>query len=231
MRELIRIEHLTIGYRNHMVLGDINAEVCSGELTCLVGRNGMGKSTLLRTMIGFQQSLAGSVLIDGVAIGRLSQRERAKLMSVVLTEKPDVQNMTVREIVGLGRSPYTGFFGTLSKQDEAIVAEAIERVGMTALADRNIQTLSDGERQKMMIAKALAQQTPIIILDEPTAFLDYPSKVQMMQMLRQLAKEMDKTIVLSTHDIELAAKIATRFLHISEKGLQEVEASELKSVL
>ena len=214
-----------------MVLGDINAEVCSGELTCLVGRNGMGKSTLLRTMIGFQQPLAGSVLIDGVAIGRLSQRERAKLMSVVLTEKPDVQNMTVREIVGLGRSPYTGFFGTLSKQDEAIVAEAIERVGMTALADRNIQTLSDGERQKMMIAKALAQQTPIIILDEPTAFLDYPSKVQMMQMLRQLAKEMDKTIVLSTHDIELAAKIATRFLLISEKGLQEVEASELKSVL
>jgi len=214
-----------------MVLGDINAEVCSGELTCLVGRNGMGKSTLLRTMIGFQQPLAGSVLIDGVAIGRLSQRERAKLMSVVLTEKPDVQNMTVREIVGLGRSPYTGFFGTLSKQDEAIVAEAIERVGMTALADRNIQTLSDGERQKMMIAKALAQQTPIIILDEPTAFLDYPSKVQMMQMLRKLAKEMDKTIVLSTHDIELAAKIATRFLLISEKGLQEVEASELKSVL
>ena len=214
-----------------MVLGDINAEVCSGELTCLVGRNGMGKSTLLRTMIGFQQPLAGSVLIDGVAIERLSQRERAKLMSVVLTEKPDVQNMTVREIVGLGRSPYTGFFGTLSKQDEAIVAEAIERVGMTALADRNIQTLSDGERQKMMIAKALAQQTPIIILDEPTAFLDYPSKVQMMQMLRQLAKEMDKTIVLSTHDIELAAKIATRFLLISEKGLQEVEASELKSVL
>ena len=227
MRELIRIEHLTIGYRNHMILENINTEVCSGELTCLVGRNGVGKSTLLRTVVGFQQPLAGSVLIDGVSIEQLSQRERAKLISVVLTEKPDVQNMTVREIVGLGRSPYTGFFGTLSDMDEAVVAEAIERVGMKALAERKIQTLSDGERQKMMIAKALAQQTPIIILDEPTAFLDYPSKVQMMQMLRQLAKEMDKTVVLSTHDIELAAKIATRFLLLSEKGLQNVQASEL----
>ena len=149
------------------------------------------------------------------------------MIGVVLTQKPDVQNMTVEEVVGLGRTPYTGFFGSLSKADRAIVAEAMEQVGIMPLAQRNIQMLSDGERQKVMIAKALAQQTPVILLDEPTAFLDYPSKVEMMQMLRQMAKEMDKTIVLSTHDIELAAKIATRFLLLSEKGLQEVQASEL----
>lgn len=218
----------------------LTGELTGGELTCLVGRNGTGKSTFLRTIAGLQAPLGGRVEVtpprpsqgegvgeNSVSIHSLSANERAKMIGVVLTQKPDVQNMTVEEVVGLGRTPYTGFFGTLSKADRAIVAEAMEQVGIRPLAQRNIQMLSDGERQKVMIAKALAQQTPVILLDEPTAFLDYPSKVEMMQMLRQMAKEMDKTIVLSTHDIELAAKIATRFLLLSEKGLQEVQASEL----
>lgn len=218
----------------------LTGELTGGELTCLVGRNGTGKSTFLRTIAGLQAPLGGRVEVtpprpsqgegvgeNSVSIHSLSANERAKMIGVVLTQKPDVQNMTVEEVVGLGRTPYTGFFGTLSKADRAIVAEAMEQVGIMPLAQRNIQMLSDGERQKVMIAKALAQQTPVILLDEPTAFLDYPSKVEMMQMLRQMAKEMDKTIVLSTHDIELAAKIATRFLLLSEKGLQEVQASEL----
>lgn len=218
----------------------LTGELTGGELTCLVGRNGTGKSTFLRTIAGLQAPLGGRVEVtpprpsqgegvgeNSISIHSLSANERAKMIGVVLTQKPDVQNMTVEEVVGLGRTPYTGFFGTLSKADRAIVAEAMEQVGIMPLAQRNIQMLSDGERQKVMIAKALAQQTPVILLDEPTAFLDYPSKVEMMQMLRQMAKEMDKTIVLSTHDIELAAKIATRFLLLSEKGLQEVQASEL----
>lgn len=218
----------------------LTGELTGGELTCLVGRNGTGKSTFLRTIAGLQAPLGGRVEVtpprpsqgegvgeNSISIHSLSANERAKMIGVVLTQKPDVQNMTVEEVVGLGRTPYTGFFGTLSKADRAIVAEAMEQVGIMSLAQRNIQMLSDGERQKVMIAKALAQQTPVILLDEPTAFLDYPSKVEMMQMLRQMAKEMDKTIVLSTHDIELAAKIATRFLLLSEKGLQEVQASEL----
>jgi iron complex transport system ATP-binding protein len=218
----------------------LTGELTGGELTCLVGRNGTGKSTFLRTIAGLQAPLGGRVEVtpprpsqgegvgeNSISIHSLSANERAKMIGVVLTQKPDVQNMTVEEVVGLGRTPYTGFFGTLSKADRAIVAEAMEQVGIRPLAQRNIQMLSDGERQKVMIAKALAQQTPVILLDEPTAFLDYPSKVEMMQMLRQMAKEMDKTIVLSTHDIELAAKIATRFLLLSEKGLQEVQASEL----
>ena len=240
----VRFQDLTIGYRtgrNVKVIAErLTGELTGGELTCLVGRNGTGKSTFLRTIAGLQAPLGGRVEVtpprpsqgegvgeNSISIHSLSANERAKLISIVLTQKPDVQNMTAEEVVGLGRTPYTGFFGTLSKADRAIVAEAMVQVGIMPLAQRNIQMLSDGERQKVMIAKALAQQTPVILLDEPTAFLDYPSKVEMMQMLRQMAKEMDKTIVLSTHDIELAAKIATRFLLLSEKGLQEVQASEL----
>lgn len=240
----VRFQDLTIGYRtgrNVKVIAErLTGELTGGELTCLVGRNGTGKSTFLRTIAGLQAPIGGRVEVtpprpsqgegvgeNSISIHSLSANERAKMIGVVLTQKPDVQNMTVEEVVGLGRTPYTGFFGTLSKADRAIVAEAMEQVGIMPLAQRNIQMLSDGERQKVMIAKALAQQTPVILLDEPTAFLDYPSKVEMMQMLRQMAKEMDKTIVLSTHDIELAAKIATRFLLLSEKGLQEVQASEL----
>ena len=240
----VRFQDLTIGYRtgrNVKVIAErLTGELTGGELTCLVGRNGTGKSTFLRTIAGLQVPIGGRVEVtpprpsqgegvgeNSISIHSLSANERAKMIGVVLTQKPDVQNMTVEEVVGLGRTPYTGFFGSLSKADRAIVAEAMEQVGIMPLAQRNIQMLSDGERQKVMIAKALAQQTPVILLDEPTAFLDYPSKVEMMQMLRQMAKEMDKTIVLSTHDIELAAKIATRFLLLSEKGLQEVQASEL----
>ena len=140
------------------------------------------------------------------------------MVGVVLTAKPDVQNMTVEEMVGLGRSPYTGFWGTLTDDDKAVVDEAIDMVGIRPLASRMIQTLSDGERQKVMIAKALAQQTPVIFLDEPTAFLDYPSKVEMMQLLHRLSRTADKTIFLSTHDLELVLQIADTVWLMSEGG-------------
>ena len=137
-----------------------------------------------------------------------SDKELSKLIGVVLTEKPDVRNMTVRELVSLGRSPYTGFWGTCSKEDLRIVDEAIDMVGIGELSRRPVHTLSDGERQKVMIAKALAQQTPVIFLDEPTAFLDYPSKVEVLQLLRRISREAEKTIFLSTHDVELALQLA-----------------------
>ena len=130
------------------------------------------------------------------------------MIGVVLTEKPDVRNMSVRELVSLGRSPYTGFWGTYTEEDLRIVDEAIEMVGITVLTRRPVHTLSDGERQKVMIAKALAQQTPVIFLDEPTAFLDYPSKVEVLQLLRRISREAGKTIFLSTHDVELALQLA-----------------------
>ena len=217
--ETIQLRNLSIGYTTkhgvRTVAQGINGAIRSGELTCLLGPNGVGKSTLLRTLSAFQPAISGEVLISrseerGVwsEITSFTDKELSRLIGVVLTEKPDVRNMSVRELVALGRSPYTGFWGTCSKDDLRIVDEAIEMVGIGDLSRRPVHTLSDGERQKVMIAKALAQQTPVIFLDEPTAFLDYPSKVEVLQLLRRISREAEKTIFLSTHDVELALQLA-----------------------
>lgn len=212
---MIELKELTIGYAHKnntkVVASNINATLHSGRLTCLIGANGIGKSTLLRTLSAFQPPLSGEIFIDNespIPLSTLTDKQLSRLIGVVLTEKPDVQNMTVFELVGLGRSPYTGFWGRLNEDDKEVVKESLRLVGIESLQDRLIQTLSDGERQKTMIAKALAQQTPVIYLDEPTAFLDYPSKVEMLTLLRHLARETGKTIFLSTHDMELALQIA-----------------------
>ncbi len=211
-RETIRLKDLSIGYRNgkntKTVATDINASLHCGCLTCLLGANGIGKSTLLRTLSAFQPKLSGSIFVGDREIDSYSSKELSRLIGVVLTTKPDVRNMTVRELIGLGRTPYTGFWGTISKEDRYIIEKSITLVGIEKLSDRMIYTLSDGERQKVMIAKALAQETPVIFLDEPTAFLDFPSKVEVMQLLKRLTRETDKTIFLSTHDMSLALQIA-----------------------
>ena len=212
----IILEKLAIGYtqkRNKKtVASGINANICQNELTCLLGANGVGKSTLLRTLSAFQPKLSGMIWMNvngsQQSLEAFSDKQLSQLIGVVLTEKPDVRNMTVRELVGLGRSPYTGFWGTLEKDDWDVVDESIRLVGIEPLCSQLLDTLSDGERQKVMIAKALAQQTPIIFLDEPTAFLDFPSKVEVMQLLRRLARTMQKTIFMSTHDLELALQVA-----------------------
>ena len=213
-QETIHIEKLFIGYPGKgdvkVVASDICAGINSGELTCLLGANGVGKSTLLRTLSAFQLKLSGEIRIQGKEIGSYTDKQLSKVISVVLTEKCDIRNMTSVELIGLGRSPYTGFWGTLSKEDKEVVDHAINLVGISHLAHRMVHTLSDGERQKVMIAKALAQETPVIFLDEPTAFLDFPSKVEMMQLLHQLSRQTDKTIFLSTHDLELALQIADK---------------------
>ena len=226
--ETIILKELSIGYRTkngtRVVAEGINAAIQSGELTCLLGANGVGKSTLLRTLSAFQPALFGEILIRSQETGDRSQeitsytdKELSRLIGVVLTEKPDIRNMTVRELVALGRSPYTGFWGTLHDTDWQVVDEAIDAVRISKLRERMVHTLSDGERQKVMIAKALAQQTPVIFLDEPTAFLDFPSKVEMMQLLRRLAKEGQKTIFLSTHDFELALQVADKLWLMAEE--------------
>lgn len=213
-KETIRIENLSIGYPGKgevkVVAGGINAAINSGELTCLLGTNGVGKSTLLRTLSAFQPKLDGKILIQGREIGEYTDKELSRVISVVLTEQCDVRDLSVTELVGLGRTPYTGFWGTLSKEDKRVVKEAVALVGIAHLAHRTMHTLSDGERQKVMIAKALAQETPVVYLDEPTAFLDFPSKVEMMQLLHRLSRQTGKTIFLSTHDLELALQIADK---------------------
>lgn len=212
--ETIHLSSLSIGYagksNTKVVATAIEAGINSGELTCLLGANGVGKSTLLRTLSAFQPKLSGKILIQGKDITDYTDSELSTIISVVLTEKCDVRNMTVDELVGLGRSPYTGFWGSLSDEDRKIVKYSIEMVKAEGLTHRMVHTLSDGERQKAMIAKALAQETPVIFLDEPTAFLDFPSKVEMMQLLHRLSRETGKTIFLSTHDLELALQIADK---------------------
>lgn len=177
---------------------------------------------------GFLPKISGRLLLDGRDIDSLTQRERAKYISIVLTYKTDVQNLNVAEMVGMGRMPYTGFWGKLNADDQKVVNEAINLVGVEHLRHRMVQTLSDGERQKVMIAKALAQQTPVILLDEPTSFLDFPSKVEMLQLLHRLAKETDKVVFLSTHDLELALRIADTLMELNKNGLHIVEAPDVQ---
>lgn len=224
----ITLSHLSVGYKvGHAVVSDINLTLQSGKLASLIGANGVGKSTLLKTLTGFLPKLEGSLLLDGKDISEFSQRALAQQISIVLTQKPDVQNLTIEEIVGLGRSPYTGFFGKLHANDQQIVDESITAVGIEKLKNRMIQTLSDGERQKVMIAKALAQQTPVIFLDEPTAFLDFSSKVETFQLLQCMAHEMGKLVLLSTHDLELAVRFSDTLLQVNGDGLRTVSNEEV----
>ena len=218
------IRDLAIGYRRRrgakVVASGLDASIPGGELTCLLGRNGVGKSTLLRTLSAFQPPLGGTITLLGRPLADYSVGELSRTIGVVLTERTSLTNLTVSEIVGFGRNPYLGFWGRLSRGDHAIVDESVAMVGIEALADRMIQTLSDGERQKVMIAKALAQKTPVILLDEPTAFLDFPSKVETMHLLRRLVRETGKTIFLSTHDLELALQTADRLCLMRENELR-----------
>lgn len=213
----LSFENLTIGYplgrgRKKVVAEGLSATLESGKLTCLLGRNGTGKSTLLRTLAGLQPPLNPS---SSSFPGRMSGAS-----AVVLTERPDLRNLTAEEVVGLGRTPHTNFWGTLRSEDRAVVAEALQLVGSEALASRPFETLSDGEQQKVMIAKSLAQQTPIIILDEPTAFLDYPTKREVFELLQRLAHNGGKAILLSTHDLALAEEFADTVWLLAEGQLR-----------
>lgn len=212
MTDSIELHNLAIGYHHGkeqiQIMSGISAQIKPGCLTCLIGNNGAGKSTLLRTLAAFQPKLSGEIMIRGRELSDYSRNELSRLIGVVLTERPSVQNLSVFDMVAMGRSPYTGFFGTLTAADRNIVANSIHLVGIDHLSSRMVHTLSDGERQKMMTAKALAQQTAVIYLDEPTSFLDYGSKVDTLQMLHRLSAEQQKTIFLSTHDLELALQIA-----------------------
>ena len=227
----ITTNRLTVGYRGHRVVEDISLSLPCGRLVCLLGPNGAGKSTLLRTLCGFQPPIAGTVTISGSDITTMSATEVARLVSVVLTDRPLTPSLTAAEMVGMGRAPYTGFWGRLSDDDRRLVSEAMQTVGIAPLATRRMGRLSDGERQKVMIAKALAQHTPVIVLDEPTAFLDYPSKVAVMKTLARLAHDEGKTILMSTHDLELAAQLGDELIEIENKHIRKITADEVSRII
>lgn len=211
---------LAIGYndtkRRKVVQSNVNLSLMSGEVTCLLGLNGAGKSTLIRTLCGFQPPLDGKVLLRGKPLQSYSQSEFAREVGVVLTEKTNAGGITVYDLVSLGRHPYTGFFGSLKENDHKIIEEALKAAGIWHKKENYVSELSDGERQKVMIAKVLAQQCPIIVLDEPTAFLDVTARIETMVLLRKLAREQGKAIVLSTHDIDSAIQMADNLWLLSK---------------
>lgn len=212
----IETRNLAIGYDRPLYTG-VNLTLQQGELVCLLGLNGAGKSTLLRTLCGFLHPIDGSMKIMGRPAEKIHPEELSKEMGIVLTEKVNAGGVTVRELVSMGRYPHTGFFGRLTDRDREIVDRALESVGLTGFEERHLGELSDGERQKSFIAKALAQECPIIILDEPTAFLDITSRMELMVMLRQLADKENKAIIVSTHDLDSALQSA-HTLWLMDKG-------------
>jgi iron complex transport system ATP-binding protein len=212
---ILETRDLSIGYfgprhSKLAVASGIELQLRAGELVCLLGPNGAGKSTLLRTLAGMQTPLAGEVLLQGENIHVISKPELARQLSVVLTERVTVGLLTSYEVVALGRSPHTNWTGALTDRDHAIVEEAIRAVGAEPLARRYVSELSDGERQKIMLARALAQEPVVMILDEITAFLDLPRRVEIIRILRDLAHHRKRAILLSTHDLELALSTADR---------------------
>ena len=227
----LRLDRLAVGYgtgrHRHTVASNLCAALPPASLTCLIGVNGAGKSTLLRTLSGLLPPLAGSIEIMGESIASLSVRQMSTLLSIVLTARPDTGHLTAEETVAAGRMPYTPLSGRLSEADQRLVEEAMRLTGTAHLRSRALTSLSDGERQRVMVAKSLAQDTPLILLDEPTAFLDFPGKIGTLRLLQSLAHDQGKTILLSTHDLEPAFRLADRLWLLTPHGLQTGTPSTL----
>ncbi|MCE1199134.1 MAG: ABC transporter ATP-binding protein [Marinilabiliales bacterium] len=216
---------LSIGFRGHhnpkVIAGAMDLEACQGELVALIGGNGIGKSTLLKTLAGFLPRLEGEIRIGQQQLDHYSASDKARWISFVSTESTVVANLKVRELVSLGRYPYTGWFGRLDEADHQMVEWAIEMVGLKGFGERFVNQLSDGERQRAMIGRALAQDTPLMILDEPTAFLDIAGRLDVVSLLHQLADEKGKCILFSTHDLQIALSTADRIWMMSPQGILE----------
>ena len=200
----MNITGLSIGYTHRPVLSDLNLSASEGELVALVGRNGVGKSTLIRTIARLQPAISGNISIDGKPLSKYQGKDLAGLLSIVSTETVGISHLTVRQLVAYGRFPYTNWIGRMTEEDTVAVKDAMQLVGISHLADKNLYETSDGERQRAMIARSLAQDTAIILLDEPTAFLDMPTKYEVIRLLHRMTREKRKTIIFSTHDLNIA---------------------------
>ena len=232
---MLYTKDLIIGYKNLIIQKDLNLNVNAGELICLVGINGCGKSTLLRTLAGLQPSISGKVFIaplnppsvekqsatdlcvEAKDISKLTEYDRSTLLSLVLTDKIEVENLTVFELVALGRYPYTNWNGTLAKNDVKAVENALNQVNLLHKKDSMLNVVSDGEKQRAIIAKALAQDTPLVLLDEPTSHLDLPNRIEIMMLLRRLSVNTKKSFILSTHELDLAVQMSD-FLWLMDKN-------------
>jgi len=205
----MKLHNLTIGYATYVVQRDLSLEIPSGKMICMLGTNGCGKSTLLRTLAGLLNPLGGfCVMPDGRQLTELTDREKARQVAIVLTERLAADNTTVQDVVAMGRYPYSGWLGNLNDNDLRIIDEALRQTEMGHKKQAFFRELSDGEKQRVLISKALAQQTPYIFLDEPTAHLDLPNRIKTLLLLRELAHKSGKAVVISTHELDLALQTA-----------------------
>lgn len=208
MTKTFETYNLSVGYGNTIVQGDLNLAASEATMISLIGTNGTGKSTLLRSIALLQPVSSGIVMVDGKDISQIHPAERAKKISVVLTDVINTQHLSVFDLVAMGRMPYTSWSGRLSAEDRKIVEQSIKQVNLSFKSAKMVNELSDGERQRASIARALAQDTPLILLDEPTSHLDLPNRVEIMLLLRRLAEEQGKTIIISTHELNLAFQMS-----------------------
>ena len=224
---MIRFENLTLGYGDRTLIDSLTGEVKRGKLTALVGRNGTGKSTLLRAIAQLGEIHCGDIMLNGKSTANITSAELATLVAFVTTDKVRIANLRCRDVVALGRAPYTNWIGRMQEQDNAIVEQALAGVGMSDYADKTMDKMSDGECQRIMIARALAQQTPIILLDEPTAFLDMPNRYELCTLLRRLAHEQQKCIFFSTHELDIALELCDSVALISPPQLHILPTQEM----
>jgi cobalamin transport system ATP-binding protein len=224
---MLSAQNMSIGFGAHSIFSAINFLAEPGDIVGLLGVNGIGKSTLLRTIAGLQNRINGNLDINGVDIHALSVSERAKQISIVLTERVFIDNITVKAFITLGRTPYTGWLGGLSEVDEQEVEKVIKVIKLEKLQNRFFNQLSDGEKQKAIIARALCQQTPVMILDEPTAYLDFRNKREILDILKTISSDLKKTIIFSTHDIEASLEYCNKFWIMAETGVfREIKRSD-----
>jgi iron complex transport system ATP-binding protein len=227
---MLRVKDLNIGYRQKRgakeILSGLNFTIGKGELIGLVGSNGIGKSTLLKTIIGSLKPLSGEITLDGKHLESLSAEELSKIISIVLTDKVGGFNLTVFDIVASGRIPYLNAFGQLKESDVEIVNKSLETIGIKDLSQNYFDELSDGQKQKVLITKSLAQETPVILMDEPTAFLDFESRLQLFELLKQLVKEQQKTVIVSSHDLDVLFRNVDKVLYLKGNRDYHFETAE-----
>ncbi len=223
---MISLNDLSIGYKNRVLLEDVTTSFEQGTLTSLIGRNGTGKSTLLRAIAGLNPHYTGSIMLDGDDIRRLSAPAIARKLAFVSTQRTRIPSMRCADAVAMGRAPYTNWIGRMRKEDEEIVMRSLAEVGMESFAERTLDTMSDGECQRVMIARALAQDTPTILLDEPTSFLDMPSRYELVNLLNRLAHEQGKCILFSTHELDIATKMCDAVALVDTPRLIHMAASD-----
>lgn len=224
---MITLENITLGYGRRILLERVSARFEAGQLTALIGRNGTGKSTLLRAMAGLERPLGGEISICGEPISSMPSDRLARRTAFVTTDKVRVANMRCEDLVALGRAPYTNWIGRLQDVDRRIVERSLSLVGMESFAGKCMDTLSDGECQRVMIARALAQQTPVILLDEPTAFLDMPNRYELCELLRRLAHDEGKTVLFSTHELDIATNCCDTIALIDTPQLIHLPVDEM----